>query len=156
MEVNQQIVISWLKSKKCFVIEELYYGLHNNDVDVLAINVIENRIYDCEVKCRLSTNMYKNLFKKIVAEFKNPLRMKMISRYIGKRNGINLSIEQIFITTKSLLGSEKNRENWKGKFSENNIGVIYLDDILKELSSHASRISKTNDLTTHLLRLLEK
>jgi hypothetical protein len=154
LEVNQQIVISWLKSKKFFVIEELFYGQHNNDVDVLAVSLIEKMIYDCEVKCRLKTKMDKVMFKKVVDEFKNPLRIEKIKQCIGEAE--HYSLKNVFITTKFLLGSEQNREKWEGKFLEQNIKVLYLDDILKELSEYASETSKTNDLTIQIFRLLER
>jgi hypothetical protein len=154
LEVNQQIVISWLKSKKFFVIEELFYGQHNNDVDVLAVSLNEELIYDCEVKCRLKTKMDKAMFNKVVDEYQNPLRLGKIGQFIGDAE--RFSLKKVFITTKFLLGSEKNRDKWEGKFREQNIEVFYLDDILQELSDFASETSKTNDLTIQIFRLFNR
>lgn len=153
MESNQQIVVSWLKSKEFFVVEEIFYGQHNHDIDILAVDLRSNIIYDIEVKFRKNTKIHSNIYSAVVDNFADTDRDQAIIKYFGE-NFNNYTIEKCFITNKSLLGKDSNRIKWEQGFAIQGISVKYLEDILQELKQKVAVVTKTNDTVLQLLRIM--
>lgn len=156
MDVNEKIVNTWLQNKKFFTLNSIYYGQYHNDIDILAINLNKEEIWDCEIKVRTGSTMIsdnsnkQNGFYHFVDTFKDAKRSNKVMEYSNNK----LNIKQKFITTKSLFGKTKNnQEKWFNKFKENNIDVIYFDEVMSELSDFAKTSKKSTDEIVQVLKL---
>lgn len=158
MDVNEKIVETWLREQEgMFTITSILFGTFHSDIDLLAANLNRKEIWDCEVKVRtgstqISNNDNKqNGFQHFVDALKDSGREKKIREVIGKTD---FKITKKFITTKSLLGSTKaTQDKWIKRFGDENIEVIFFDKIIKDLSSKAQVIHKSNNEVIQVLRL---
>ncbi len=156
MDVNEKIATSWLQNKNFFTINTIYYGQYHNDIDILAINLKEKTIWDCEIKVRTSSTMIsdndnkQNGFYHFVNTFNDKNRSNKISEYIDTQ----CKISKKFITTRSLFGKTKeNQDKWFNKFKDNKIDVIYFDEVMKELSDLSIKTKKSTDEIIQVLKL---
>lgn len=159
MDVNERIVETWLRELGMFTTNELYYGNYHKDIDLLAVNLINKEIWDCEVKVRtgstqISDNANKqNGFKHFVSSLKSKERDNKIKQYCGKNK---FKVSKVFITTKSLFGrTEVNQNKWLRKFNDNGIEVVFFDRIIKELQAKAHVATKSNNEVIQVLKLLK-
>lgn len=158
MDVNEKIVNSWLQNKLFFTINSIFYGQYHNDIDILAININKKEIWDCEVKVRTGSTMIsdnnnkQNGFNHFVSTFQSQERKDKLNQYVDN----NFTIKQKFITTKSLFGTtDKNQKKWFEKFKQENIEVIYFDEVMNELYEYAIETKKSTDEIIQVLRLLQ-
>ena len=158
MDVNEKIVNSWLQNKLFFTINSIFYGQYHNDIDILAINVKKKEIWDCEVKVRTGTTMIsdndnkQNGFNHFVNTFQSQERKDKLNEYMDN----TFTVKQKFITTKSLFGkTDKNQKKWFYKFKQENIEVIYFDEVMNELYEYAIQTKKSTDEIVQVLRLLQ-
>ncbi len=156
MDVNEKIVTSWLQNKSFFTINSIYYGQYHNDIDILAINLKQKVIWDCEIKVRTGSTMIsdnnnkQNGFNHFLSTFNDAKRSDKIFEYIDNQ----YSISKKFITTRSLFGkTEENQNKWFKRFKDNNIDVIYFDEVMKELSNFSIKTKKSTDEIIQVLKL---
>jgi len=160
VDVNERIVETWLREELgMFTINELYYGNHHKDIDLLAVNLNTKEIWDCEVKVRTSTTQIsdnankQNGFKHFVSSLKSKERDKKIKQYCGNNK---FKVTKVFITTKSLFGrTEINQKKWLKKFNDIDIEVVFFDRIIKELQAKANVATKSNNEVIQVLKLLK-
>ncbi|MEY3788962.1 MAG: hypothetical protein RLZ75_3170 [Pseudomonadota bacterium] len=152
MDVNEQIAITWITEvKKMFVRSELYFGQYNNDIDILAVSIVDDLIWDCEVKARTgSTNMDEASFADIIKKFNCPERINLISSLTGNKTEIK---KKLIISKKYFGETEKTINKWKDKFNQNDIEVIYFDTVIDDIRNFAVSCSKTTNLVIQTLKL---
>ena len=153
MDANEQIVIAWLQQvKKMFIKSELYYGSHHADIDILAVSLPNNEIWDCEIRTRTaSTNMDQKSSSEIIRKFQDDEREKVISAFV---NNDDFSISKVLIISKNYLGqTEKTISKWTTKFTDEKIKALYLDDIVDELKSYSKECKKTQNPIIQAMKL---
>ncbi len=146
MDVNEQIVAAWAeKSKSLFLITELYFGKRHNDVDLLGVSLINQEIWDIEVKVRTgSTNMCEKDFKTIIDNFYSADREAAIKMLISSSS---FSRKKVLVISDSYLGS------WENKFKEKGLEVIRFDIVMQDLREFAKGESKSMNPIIQTLRL---
>jgi len=139
-----------------FTRNNLDYGQYHSDIDILAINVVKAEIWDCEVKVRTGNTIISDTIKKqngfqhFVETFKNTDRINIIKSLVPEC----YNIKSKFITTKSLFGkSEDGLNKWIDKFKENEIEVIFFDEIIRDINDISINLKKTTNGIIQTLRL---
>ena len=152
MDVNEQIAITWLTEvKKMFIQSELYFGQYNSDIDILAVSIIDQLLWDCEIKVRTgTTNMCKSSFDNIINNFNCPDRANII--FAVNQNKLALK-KKLIISQKYLGETPQTIKRWEAAFTLKNIDVIYFDTVIKELSDFSSSCSKTTNVIIQTLKL---
>ncbi len=155
MDINEKIVIAWLNHKQYFVIGNIDYGQFHENIDILAVNIKEKEILNCEVKVRTGKTLIgesdkkQNGFQHFVNQLKSAARQKTIIDIIGVTD---YKLKDLFITTKSLLGV-KNKQKWIDKFKEKNIDVLFIEDIVQNLEDLALKTMISSNEIIQILRL---
>lgn len=157
MDINEQIVITWLEQcKGLFTRNNIHYGQYHSDIDILAINLKTSIAWDCEVKVRTSTTKIANTdnpqngFNRFVRSLNSEERDEKVLSILPK----NTLVVKKFITTNSLFGkSEENISKWEQAFKDRNIEVIFFDEIIKDLFEFASKTPKTSNDVIQVLKM---
>lgn len=129
MDVNEQIVKEYFELiENCIVRTNIEYGNYHSAIDLLAIDR-KGDIKDIEVKWKSrivieDSENKQNGFKHIVKQLKDRRRDKIIKELLGKG-----PTHKIFVTTKHFF-SKKRLDYWKNKFREQDIGVLFFDDVI--------------------------
>ncbi len=139
MNVNEEIVENWLKfCKNQFTMSNIKFkvvgkkgGSNYSDIDILAVD--SNGIYHVyEIKWRSKASLTKsnsddrlnNIFNQILRKERDK-----ISEIIR-----NSEYHQYFITTRQYFGkTDVKKDFFTKEFQKRNIGILYFEDILKEL-----------------------
>lgn len=158
MDANEQIVIAWLEEcKQMFTRTNLDYGQFHSDIDILAINIKANEAWDCEVKVRTGSTMIsdnankQNGFKHFAKTFRDKDRQKIITNLVPD----TYRVIRKFITTKSLFGKTiENQNKWIKRFTDENIDVIFFDEIIADINRFAVDAKKSTNGVVQTLRLL--
>lgn len=113
MDVNEKIVIAWLEeTKKMFSRNNIDYGQHHSDIDILAIDIFNCRAWDCEVKIRTGSTMIsdndspQNGFQHFVDSFKDSERIKTLNILIPDNYKVekNLLLHDLFLVKHKKIG----------------------------------------------------
>ncbi|MFQ6120093.1 MAG: hypothetical protein ACE5KE_09430, partial [Methanosarcinales archaeon] len=132
MDVNEEIVKEYFELvENCIVRANIEYGKYHSAIDLLAIDKNGN-IKDIEVKWKSrivieDSTSKQNGFKHIVNQLKDMRRNESIKELLGKE-----PTHKIFVTTKHFF-SISNFDYWKNRFKEQNIEVLFFDDIIPKL-----------------------
>ncbi|MDY4043442.1 MAG: hypothetical protein SOY65_06490 [Marinifilaceae bacterium] len=160
MNVNERIVNCWLtKCRKMLTTSEIIYNNFNAAIDLLAIDLQNEKplAWDIEVKLRTGgihialNNTPQNGYYHFRDQLNNTDRDQHLRNIIFP----SIEIEKIFITNRKFLrNKDKNNEYWESKFkTEENITVLYFEDIITELQKKARQITTSNDEILQILRL---
>jgi hypothetical protein len=159
MDYNEEIVTAWLNiHKKMFTINNIMYGNFHSDVDILAISLASNEVWDCEIKIRTGTtkinnnNTTQNGFNHFINCFNHQERQNKIEELINKNN-FNFTLKKVFITTKSFLGKT---DHWINEFKNNKIEVLFFEDIIQDLNEISKKSKKASNLVIHTFKLINK
>ncbi|MFC5401493.1 hypothetical protein [Cohnella soli] len=157
MDVNEKIVEAWLTTKNFFMMSTIDYAQFHKDIDILAVNVADKVIWDCEVKIRTGSTKISETTRKragfvhIRDQLNNQERDDKIREIIG--NDHDYEISKRLITTYSYFGSPKNRAKWMAKFNAENIEVMFIEDMVHELEETAKGLALSKNEVIQILRL---
>ena len=154
MDVNEEIVKEYFELvENCIVRASIEYGRYHSAIDLLAVDKIGN-VKDIEVKWKSrivieDSDKKQNGYYHIINQLKNKKRDEIIKELIGK-----LPTEKILVTTKHFFSKSK-LEYWKNRFKEQNIQVLFFDDIIPKLVKEIKTKGKYDSPVLQTIRMLK-
>ncbi len=154
MDVNEEIVKEYFEVvENCIVRANIEYGNYHSAIDLLAIDKSGN-VIDIEVKWKSrivieNSDKKQNGFYHIINQLKNKERDEIIKELVGK-----LPTQKILVTTKHFFSKSK-LQYWKKRFEEENIQVLFFDDILPNLVENIKVKGKYDSSVLQTIRMLK-
>lgn len=167
MELNEEIVKKYFCSvKKCFIQENVLYKVTTkregkkrgggwSDIDLLAYSPHNNEMLDIEVKYREKAPFHRGTDKasnldKVISNFTLESRISKILEL----NPQSFPVKRIFVTNKKAF-TEKTRDEYEEILLENEIRLIYFEEIFEELQIHFKENSnKMTSVIGQVLRMI--
>ena len=164
MELNEEIVKEYFCTvKRCFVRENVLYKVTTqrpgkkkgggwSDIDLLAYSPVSNEILDIEVKYREVAPFHRGIDKassldKVINNY--VLESRIVK--IAELNPQSLPVKRVFVTNKKAF-TEKTRQEYVSLLQDNNIELLYLENIFQELQEYFK--NNSNKMTSVLGQVL--
>jgi hypothetical protein len=162
MDVNEKIVEEWLRRcKGQFTMTGIRFktigpkgGSNYSDIDILAINPKDNKVYDYEVKWRSVPWVAATpaeTSRALAGQLLRPERKKCIREIVGNRR-----YQKVFITPELMIKGKKARE-LRGEFKRLGIQIISFEDVLVDLIKYVKNSGnkgRHDSETLQLIRML--
>ena len=161
MDVNEQIVNTWLNlCKNQFTITNISFkvfgpkgGSNYSDIDILAVDS-NNNYFDYEIKWRSVYSLSatdKETPENILNQISRKERVEKIRSIIGDNE-----YKRYLIVAKVFFGkTEKKKKRFINYFNENGIGIIYFEDIIKELIDAVNLKGRYDLEVLQIIRMLK-
>jgi len=161
MNVNEEIVKEWLHlCKNHFTIDDINFkvygkkgGSNYSNIDILAVDNKGN-YYDYEIKWRSVYTIAtadKEMMNRLLKQLTRKERIEKIKGIIG-----NKKYSKILITSIIFLGKSKKKRTIHEKFfRENNIEVVYFEDIITDLIRKIDRKGRYDSILLQIIRILK-
>ena len=148
MDNNLEICRSYFQAKHYFVNHTIPFNRGENSIDLLAIDPLNQVVYDCMIKRYEKKHMSETKFTTISRNLNDIKRSLRVKSYIGDLLISNFEYRKVVITSSFI----KN-DYWANKFEEHNIEVMFLTDLIAELREMPFKNCQL--LTDHIINVIK-